>query len=198
MGKAKRKSGRPAPESVTPLQTPLQALQNLLSEFNNQGVIIGGIAASLLGAPRYTVDLDAVFLLSTADIPRLLQVAAKLGIEPRIADVETFAQKSRVLLLRHVASGTGIDLSLGVLPFEIEMVERSQVFEIGPLKLRLPTPEDLIILKAVAHRPKDLEDIRSIAISHPDLDRTRIRFWVEQFGEVLDLPDLWGNIEKLL
>ncbi|MBN2548281.1 MAG: nucleotidyltransferase [Anaerolineales bacterium] len=198
MGKAQRKSDRPAPESITPLQTPLQALQNLLSEFNNQGVIIGGIAASLLGAPRYTVDLDAVFLLSTADIPRLIRVAATLGIEPRIANVEAFAQKSRVLLLRHAASGTGIDLSLGVLPFEIEMVERSQVFEVGSLMLRLPTPEDLIILKAVAHRAKDLADIQAIAASHPDLDRSRIRYWVEQFGEVLDLPDLWGNIEKLL
>ena len=61
MGKAKRKSGESSPESLTPLLAPLQALQNLLSRFDNQGVIIGGIAASLLGTPRYTVDLDAVF-----------------------------------------------------------------------------------------------------------------------------------------
>jgi hypothetical protein len=38
-------------------------------------------------------------------------------------------------------------------------VERSKLYQIGPLALRLPTPEDLIILKAVAHRPKDLLDI---------------------------------------
>jgi predicted nucleotidyltransferase len=87
---------------------------------------------------------------------------------------------------------------LGVLPFEIEMVERSKEFEIGPIRLRLPTPEDLIILKAVAHRPKDMADIQAIADSHPDLDKKRIKLWVDQFGEALDLPELWGDIEKLL
>ena len=78
------------------------------------------------------------------------------------------------------------------------MVERSQLVELGSIKLRLPTPEDLIIMKAVANRPKDLEDIQAIAASHPDLDKERIRFWVKQFGEALDLPELWKMISQLL
>jgi len=180
------------------LLAPLQALQNLLVQFNQQGVIIGGIAASLLGTPRYTVDLDAVFLLSVDDIPNLIREAARQGIEPRIPDAKQFARKNRVLLLRHTASGTDIDLSLGILPFEYEMVERSNLINVGTLQLRLPTPEDLIIMKAIAHRPKDLTDIQAIAGSNPDLDKERIRYWVEQFGEALDLPELWYEIEKLL
>jgi predicted nucleotidyltransferase len=198
MGKAKRPGSQPTHESVTPLLAPIQALQSLLSQFNDQGVIIGGVAVSLLGIPRYTVDLDVVFLLSFEDIPRLLAEAAKHGIEPRISDPIAFARKSRVLLLRHHASGIDIDLSLGTLPFEVEMVERSKMVEIGSIKLRLPTPEDLIIMKAIAHRSKDLTDIQSIAASHPNLDKERVRFWVEQFGEALDLPDLWNDIEILL
>lgn len=73
MGKTKRKSEQPAPESIASLLAPLQALQDLLAAFEDQGVMIGRIAASLLGTPRYTVDPDAVFLLSIADIPRLIQ-----------------------------------------------------------------------------------------------------------------------------
>ena len=87
---------------------------------------------------------------------------------------------------------------MGILPFEVEMVERSKMVEVGSLRLRLPTPEDLIILKAVAHRPKDLEDINAIALSHPGLDIKRIQFWVEQFGQALDIPDLWEKISRLL
>jgi predicted nucleotidyltransferase len=68
----------------------------------------------------------------------------------------------------------------------------------GSLRLRLPTPEDLIILKAVAHRPKDQEDIRAIAASHPGMDHERIKYWVEQFGEALDLLDLWKMIAQVL
>lgn len=198
MGETQRKSSQPASESLAPLLAPLQALQNLLVQFNQQGVIIGGIAASLLGTPRYTVDLDAVFLLSVDDIPNLIREAARQGIEPRIPDAKQFARKNRVLLLRHTASGTDIDLSLGILPFEYEMVERSNLINVGTLQLRLPTPEDLIIMKAIAHRPKDLTDIQAIAGSNPDLDKERIRYWVEQFGEALDLPELWYEIEKLL
>ena len=82
MGKAKRKSNQPT-ESVTPLLTPLMALQELLTQFRNQGVIIGGIAASLLGTPRYTADLDAVFLISLDKLPELLQAAADQGIQPK-------------------------------------------------------------------------------------------------------------------
>jgi hypothetical protein len=56
MGKANRKGDQPASEGITPLLAPLQALQNILYEFNNQGVIIGGIAANMLGTPRYWVE----------------------------------------------------------------------------------------------------------------------------------------------
>ena len=198
MGNPQGQSNPPEPESITPFLAPLQAVQNLLSAFNNQGTIIGGIAASLLGTPRLTVDLDAVFLLDLDDLPRLLVEAVKLGIEPRIADPIAFAKTSRVLLLRHTMSGIDIDLSLGILPFEVEMVERSQMIDLGVIQLRLPTPEDLIIMKAVAQRPKDLADIQAIGASHPDLDRERIQYWVKQFGQALDLPDLWKTISGLL
>lgn len=76
------------------------------------------------------------------------------------------------------------------------MVERSIIFEIEPLRLRLPTPEDLIILKAVAHRDKDLLDIKEIVNIHPGIDRRRIEYWVTQFAEVLEMPEIWFDIEK--
>ena len=53
-------------------------------------------------------------------------------------------------------------------------------------------------MKAVAHRPKDIADIQAIAASHPSLDKERIRSWVEQFGEALELPNLWKMISQLL
>jgi glucose-6-phosphate dehydrogenase assembly protein OpcA len=100
MGKTKRKrsQSQSLPESITPLLAPIRAVQNLLDRFNIQGVIIGGVAASL----------------------------------------------------------------------------------------------------AVAHRPKDMTDIQAIAESHADLDKARIKNWVEQFGEALDLPDIWSQISQLL
>ncbi len=144
------------------------------------------------------MDLDAVLLLNLEDIPRVLQLAASQGIEPRISDPVIFARKNRVLLLRHTASGIDIDLIMGMLPYEVEMVERSKLVEIGSIQVRLPTPEDLIIMKAVAHRPKDLIDIQAIADNYNNLDMERIQSWVEKFGEAMDNPNLWIQTSQLL
>jgi hypothetical protein len=186
------------PEPLASLVEPLTALQNLLDRFNSQGVVIGGVATGFLGKPRFTVDLDAMFLASTKDIARILEMAKENGIEPRTERVIEFAQKSRVLLLWHTASRANIDISLGVLPFEEEVVARSIVHHAGALSVRLPTPEDLIIMKAVAHRPKDLLDIQAVVENHPDLDVVRIENWVKQFAEVLEMPSLWDDIAGFL
>lgn len=185
------------PESLQTFVEPLTALQHLLDRFHDQGVIIGGIATGFLGKPRFTVDLDAMILASTKDIPHILEIAKEEGIEPRTDKVMEFAKKSRVLLLRHGASGASIDISLGVLPFEEEVIARSQVHDAGMLSVRLPTPEDLIIMKTVAHRPQDLIDIQTIIDVHPDVDVNRIKHWVKSFADILETPSLWTDIENL-
>ena len=185
------------PPLIDPFQNALAALQRLLVHFDNQGTIIGGIAVSLLAEPRFTADADAVILASTDDLPRLIRLARQEGLVPRRDDAEQFARRSRVLLLRHTESEIDVDLSLGVLPFEVEMVERSKLHQADSLQIRLPTPEDLIIMKAVAHRPKDTIDIEAIIKSYPKLDKKRIEFWVQQFADILERPELWTDVAQL-
>jgi hypothetical protein len=185
-------------EAIEPLLGPVTAVQQIIDAFDQQGIIIGGVATSLLGQPRLTADTDAMLLLSLDDLPKLLQIAQTVGLTPRIPDAITFAQQSRVVLLKHDVSGINVDISLGLLPFEVEAVERSEEYHTGNLRLRLPTPEDLIILKAVAHRPKDMLDIAAVIAAQPHLDDQRIAFWVEQFAELLEMPELWRDVEKLL
>ena len=177
---------------------PLEALLNFLSDTNTKSIIIGGIAASLLGKVRFTADIDSLIFLPEEKIENFLKKAAKYGLLPRIKNAPEFARKTRVLLLKHQASGVNIDLSLGLLPFEIEASNRARIFKVGKLKLSLPTPEDLIIMKAVAHRPIDLEDIRSILEINPNLDLKRIKYWVQQFAKILESPEIWTDLKKLL
>lgn len=187
-----------APDVLEPLAAPLAAIQRLIEQFDNRGVIIGGVAASLLGRPRLTADADALLLLSVNDIPRLLELAGTVGLQPRLANVVEFARRNRVVLLQHVATGIGVDISLGLLPFEVETVERSVEHQVGAVRLRLPTPEDLIILKAVAHRPKDMLDIEAVVATQEHLDKKRIASWVQQFADLLEVPELWTDLERLL
>ena len=185
-------------KSLEPFRATIEALNRLLQNFDQRGVIIGGVAVGLLGKPRYTADVDAVFLLSTKDVSKFLQLARAEEIVPRIENAEDFARKSRVLLLKYVPTETEVDISLGIMPFEEEMVERGEIKSFANLSARLPTPEDLIIMKAIAHRPKDLEDIRTIVDKYPDLDHHRIERWVRDFAGVMETPELWGQIDKIL
>ncbi len=188
----------PLPSTIEPLRAPLEALQRLLESFDEQGVIIGGIAVGFLGQARLTADADAMILLAIGDLPYFMAQAKKQGLVSRIDNSEEFARRTRVVLLRHEQSGIDVDVSLGMLPFEIEMVERSQVHQEDGLRIRLPSPEDLIIMKAIAHRPKDMIDIEAIVANQPKLDRKRIQFWVEQFAELLETPELWTDVAQLL
>jgi hypothetical protein len=182
------------PSDISRFLAPLVALQYLIDHFDHQGMIIGGIAASLLGRPRLTADLDAVILLSLERIPELIEQAAKMGMEPRIPNLADFARKSRVVLFRHRETGIDVDISLGILPFETEAVERSQVYKAENIEIRLPTPEDLIILKGVAHRLRDIQDIEAICAAHPNLDWKRIELWLQEFAAVLERPEIWRDI----
>ena len=183
---------------LEPLLAPVAAVQRLIEQLDDQGVIIGGVAVSLLGQPRLTADADALILLSVEELPQLMELARKEGLQPRIADAVAFARRSRVVLLRHQESNIDVDISLGLLPFEVETVERSTEHQAGTLRIRLPTPEDLIILKAVAHRPKDMLDIEAVIAAQAHLDTGRIAFWVRQFADVLEAPEIWTDVEKLL
>jgi len=100
------------PENLQPYREPLESLQNLIARFNHKGVVIGGIAVGVLGKARFTEDLDAMFLLSTQNIPHFLEEAKQEGIEPRVENAVEFANKKRVLLLRHTITETDIYISM--------------------------------------------------------------------------------------
>lgn len=161
-------------------------------------VTIGGIGVSLLVGARTTKDIDALLWLDTGAVEPFLRSGAAYGFVPRVSDAVDFARSNRVLLLQHQPTGVPVDLSCGALPFENEIITRARTLDIGLLKLKVATPEDLIIMKAIARRPKDIADIEAILNIEQNLDLGRIRFWVGQFADVLEMPELMEDLEKIL
>jgi len=159
---------------------------------------IGGIGISLLAGARATQDVDVVLWLDIERLESFIETGAAYDLVPRITDAADFARRNRVLLLQHSPTGINIDLSCGTLPFEEEMIVRAQTLIIGSLKIRVATPEDMMITKAVAHRPKDFADIEAILNIEPNLDLERVRRWVGQFAETLEMPELLEDLERIL
>ncbi|HEV7428493.1 MAG TPA: nucleotidyl transferase AbiEii/AbiGii toxin family protein [Thermoanaerobaculia bacterium] len=162
------------------------------------GTIVGGVAASILGRPRMTRDIDALILAEDTGWDRLVGSAAAYGIAPRIDGVVDFAARTRVLLLRHQPSGVDVDVMLGALTFHGELVARSTLIDVGPLRVRIPSPEDLVIMKAVARRPRDMADIESILSVQRGIDLDRVRQKLREFSSLLEMPEIHEEFEQLL
>jgi predicted nucleotidyltransferase len=161
-------------------------------------MIIGAVAASLRGQARATEDVDISVVLDEDILDRFLDLARAEGLRPRIPDAIAFAKRRAVLLLEHEPTRIGVDVTIGRLPFEREAVARAQDVVIQGMRVPVATSEDLVVMKAVAHRPQDLQDIRAIVVANPRLDVARIRANVGEFARALDMPELWTDIQPLL
>lgn len=188
----------PKNDEAAPPYATLRALVNWLQAEQVPGLVIGGVAASLLGRPRLTQDVDVVVLLEEKRWEEFLKAGARFGFVPRIKDAFRFARRARVFLLNHKQSGVDVDIALAALPFEEETIRRAKWINVGGISLPLPTPEDLIIMKAVAHRPRDLADIESLLDAHPKLDLRRVRRWVREFSAALEMPDILKDLETII
>ena len=157
---------------------------------------IGGLAVQRWGEPRETVDVDLTLLTGFADDDRYVSVLTD-KFEARVADAAQFASVNRVLLLR-AASGVGLDIALGGLPFEELAVSRASVFIYPPdLPLRTCSAEDLIVLKAFADRPKDWLDIDGIIIRQSrHLDWAYVRAQLAPLAELKDAPELVDKLDQ--
>lgn len=163
-----------------------------------EGVVIGGVAVSLLAEPRMTKDVDAVVWLEGSQWERFLNSGKKHGFVPRYDAPLEFARQNRILLLTHQPTKTDVDLSLGGLPFEREAIDRAISIRLGRATIKLASPEDLMVMKAVASRPRDLADIESLLNSFPKADLKRVRHWTSEFAAVLEAPEINDDLERLL
>jgi hypothetical protein len=142
--------------------------------------------------------VDALVIVEEADWGDFLSLGKPFGFKPRRPDAIAFARKTRVLLVHHEPSGIDADLIFGALSFEKEAIARAMWVDVGKVRIPLLSPEDLVIMKAVAHRTRDLADIESVLDAYPKLDRRRVRRWVREFSKVIEMPGILNDLESIL
>jgi predicted nucleotidyltransferase len=186
---------------VEPPSRIFQALASVSKWLNSENIphaIIGGIAVSLLTEPRATQDIDLTIWIEDTPIDAVLERALSFDFVSRIENPSAFAAQARILLLHHRESGVAVDLSLGALPFEKEMIDSARALTIGNIELRVADPENLIISKAFPMRPTDVADIDKLLTYYPEVNFERIRNLVSEFQILLDRPEYIDKLEELL
>lgn len=177
---------------------PLYDLAAWLRAARVPGAVIGGVAVAILGRPRLTRDLDALVFLEEAKWAEFLKKGRRHGFVVRFADSLQFARECRILLIRHLPSGLDVDMTLGSSQYDQEAIERSVEVRVGRKKIRVVSADDLVVMKAVAHRPRDLADIEGLLDAGVSLNLKHVRHWVNEFAEILEMPELRRDLEGLL
>lgn len=180
------------------LDDALAALAAALRTARVDWMIIGGIAVIARGVRRMTTDIDAVVLGAAVDAGELLRVLARHGVKPRIEEAEAFAEKNLVLLLRHVPTGVDLDVSLGWTDFEREAIESSTPASYGHASYPMARAEDLVVFKALAARPKDIEDAAALILMHPKIDLARVRRRLADLAALAEEPALAEGLETVI
>jgi hypothetical protein len=168
------------------------ALAGIAAFLERAGVpymVIGGIANLVWGEPRATLDIDVTVLVDAAGLDGFIE---RLGREYRVLvpDPSRFVRDTRVLPVED-GSGVRIDVLFGLLSFEEEAVRRAIAVETAGRSIRVCTPEDLILLKIISDRPRDLDDARAIiARRRHKLDLAYLEPRVVEMSRLLERDDI--------
>jgi predicted nucleotidyltransferase len=174
----------------------LEKRAQALDEAQLPYMIIGGQAVLLYGEPRLTKDIDITLGATVDRLDVVLKVAKQVGFTP-LVDPGSFVDQTMVLPCRDEKTGIRVDFIFSRSAYEKQALERVRYVQIGNTRVRFVSPEDLIIHKIIAGRPRDLEDVRSLLLKQTSLDEIYLRHWLEAYSEALGVP-LWETFQKII
>jgi hypothetical protein len=153
---------------------------------------MGGIAVRVHGIPRPTHDIDFTLALGRERLPELYDAVRGLGytVPEEFAGgwVDQVAGMPLVKFRLYLAGqGLDIDVFLAESRFQSELLARRRRAQLEETPVWIVSPEDLILLKLLARRPRDLADIGDILFTQGQLDEAYLRHWAQELGVLAEL-----------
>lgn len=185
-----------APEPAAgDLLSVLYRLAHILNERHVSYALIGGLAVAVRGPIRTTRDIDLLVQVPQLELPGVLTALTGEGF---VLDVsQAIRVWNRDSLLDFSCGSVRVDWLKPVLPAFADILRRARWEEVGERSIRVADAEGLLLLKLIAFRPRDQEDIKGILAANAgslDLD------WVrrELQGVVPDHDPRSAEFDKLV
>jgi hypothetical protein len=152
-------------------------------------MVIGGLAVSLWGEPRSTLDVDVSLWIEPGDFERTVSA---LCVRVRTVAVDALAFAARTRVLPAVSSrGVRMDLIFATLPVEKEAIDRARPKEVGGKTVMVGSVEDLVFMKLISEREKDWEDARRLLRRfRASVDRAYLEPRLTEMAEALARPGI--------
>ena len=175
----------------------LAALSNVLARWG-RWYVFGAQAVTAYGAPRLSADVDVTLRLVPDEPERFARDMEAAGFALRVRDPD-FVRRTRVMPFVHLTTAMPLDVVLAGSGLEDAFLDRARATDIGGTTVPVIDPEDLVIAKILAGRPKDIEDARNLwRLRGREFDHDRIRGTLRQLEEALSQSDLVRCLEAIV
>jgi hypothetical protein len=159
----------------------------------------GAIALGFYAVPRATVDVDInVFVSPTRELRRALDTLQAGGfvLEGTVESAERQARDEGQF--RGTLAGLRVDVFVPAIPFYAELEARRREVVLLGRSLWIIAPEDLVVLKMMFFRRKDLADIEAVLRDRgATFDRSYVRRnLIELAGAEDERVRAWDEIAR--
>lgn len=161
-------------------------------------MVIGGQAVLLYGEPRVTRGIDVTLGVDVDRLEDLLRIAEELSLRALPDEIKAFVDRTMVLPCLDDGSGIRVDFIFSFTPYEAQAIRRSNRVDINGVEVCFASPEDVVLHKIFAGRPRDIEDARSILLRNADLDTSYMRDWLDRFDIMSEEKGFREIFERLL
>lgn len=156
---------------MTALERAVVEVAGLLEAHAIDYMIVGGIANAVWGEPRATLDVDVAVAVENADLARTIEILEG-SFRVAVSEPQEFVRQTRVLPL--------------------EGIRRAMPIQFGDQRVRVATAEDLVLMKIVSERPRDLSDAEAIIKRRASkLDRKYLQQRIRDLASALEQPEIW-------
>lgn len=161
--------------------------------------VFGAQAVLAHGRPRLTADVDVAVELTGIDPAGLVALLDAAGIALGLPLSPERLREARLLPMVHLPTEIPVDLVITGPGFDEELLDRARPADLGGVAAPVVSPEDLVAMKVLAGRRKDLEDVRGIlAQQQGRLDLARTREVLAAFEQADPDRRLLARFERLL
>jgi hypothetical protein len=182
---------------MTVLERALVDIVSALQSLNIDYMLVGGLANAVWGEPRATVDVDVTVAVTGPALGAAVD-ALSIRLRPAVEQPREFVRETRVLPLDS-AAGVRIGVMFALLPFELEAIQRALTVTLAGMAIQVITPEDLILMKIISDRPRDLDDATGIAKRRmSDLDRSYLEPRIRDLAESLEKPEILARWSTMI
>jgi len=182
----------------SPVVELLRDFGRALEPSGTRWYLFGAQAAILYGSTRLSADVDVTVDLGAEPADGLVRALAAGGFRLRVPDTGGFVERTRVLPFVHAGTGFPLDVVLAGPGIEEQFFARARTLTVEATPIIVASPEDLIVMKILADRAKDAEDVRAVMrAKRASLDVALIRSTLALLESALDQSDLLPAFEAI-